>query len=194
MRDEIPGWYEPPFAGAQLLVRITADFRTDQFVDDDAGVVTLEPAVSGDGAFAGAVGAGVHHNDAVAGAQKEFRLANGPHTVVGLAVKEQDPKAVGILGADFPAAEERAIWCADVEVFAGGPGGGEGRVGFADQIRGEFAANGVDQGGAGQPPHHGGEDRREEEENERNADQAAHRLSDKVEYESGTAVVQADLR
>ncbi len=43
-------------------------------VDDGAGVGVFEPAVGCDFAFACAVGAGVHHDDAVAGAKQEFGL------------------------------------------------------------------------------------------------------------------------
>lgn len=44
-------------------------FGGDERVDDGGSVGAFEPAVSGDGAFALAVGAGVHHGDAVSGAQ-----------------------------------------------------------------------------------------------------------------------------
>ena len=54
--------------------------------------------------------AGVHHDDAVAGAEKEFRLADYADAVVGDAVKQQNPDPVGIFRADFPAAEKSAIW------------------------------------------------------------------------------------
>ena len=43
----------------------------EQSVDDGLGVVAFKPSVGGDLAFAGAVGAGVHHDDVVTGAEEE---------------------------------------------------------------------------------------------------------------------------
>ncbi len=76
-----------------------------QRVEDGLGVVAFEPAVGGELAFAGAVGAGVHHDDAVAGAEEKFGLGDDADAVVGDAVEEEDPVAVGMIGADDPAAE-----------------------------------------------------------------------------------------
>jgi hypothetical protein len=45
------------------------------------------------------VGTGVHHNDAVAGAEEEFGLADDADAVVGDAVEEEYPVAVG---TNFP--------------------------------------------------------------------------------------------
>ena len=146
-----------------MLVRITADFGADQLVNDGFCVIAFEPAVGGDGSAAGAVGAGVHHDNAVAGAQEKFRLANGSHAVVGLAVEEKNPVAVGFFGQNFPAAEKHSIRCPDVEIQASGTGDGERGVGFADQIRGQFAADGTEERGAGHPADHCGEERREKQ-------------------------------
>ena len=81
----------------------------EKSVDDGAGVVALEPAVGGDGAIAGTMGAGVHHDDAVTGAKQKFGMADHADAVVGDAMEEKDPVAVGMIGPDDPAAEEDAI-------------------------------------------------------------------------------------
>jgi len=73
--------------------------------------------------------AGVHHDDAVAGAQQEFRLTDDSNAVVGDAVEDENPVAIGIFRADFPAAEKRSIGSLHVEVLASSAGGGEARVG-----------------------------------------------------------------
>src|SRR5713226_3807258 len=121
-------------------------------VDDGAGVIALEPAIGGDGAPACAVGASVHHDHAVTGAQQKFRLTNDTHAVVGNAVEEEDPVAIGVFRADFPAAEKRSIRRTYVKILASRPSDGEGNVGFADQIRREFAANGMEESRPGKPP------------------------------------------
>src|SRR5216683_4204901 len=126
-------------------------FRREQRIDDGAGVVAFEPAVSGDGAAAGSVGTSVHYDDAVACAQQKFRLADDADAVVGLAVEEEDPVPVWIFGADFPAVEQHSIRRADVEILAGRPTEGEGSIGFADEVGRKFAADGMQEGGAGEP-------------------------------------------
>ncbi len=146
-----------------MFVRITADFGADQFVDDGAGVVALEPAVGGDRADAGAVSAGVHHDDAVAGAQQEFRLTNDSDAVVRYTVEEEDPIPIGIFRTDFPTLEKRSVRCAHVEILAGCPRDGEGGVGFTDEIGRELAADGMEKCRAGEPSGHGRQERREEQ-------------------------------
>jgi hypothetical protein len=115
----------------------------EQSVDDGLGVVAFKPSVGGDLAFAGAVGAGVHHNGAVTGAKEKFGLADDPDAVVGNAVEKEHPIAVGMVGADNPASEEDAVGGADVEVFAVAAGMGEGGVGLTDKVGREFAAHGM---------------------------------------------------
>jgi hypothetical protein len=103
-------------------------------VNDGFGVVAFEPAVGADLAFACTVGAGVHHDHAVAGAEQEFGLADDADAVVGDAVEEEGPVAVGMVGTDDPAAERYAVGSANVEVFAVAAAVSEGGVGFADQV------------------------------------------------------------
>ncbi len=136
-------------------------FRRKQGVDDGAGVVAFEPTVGGDGAAAGAVGAGVHHDDTVAGAQQKFGLTDDSNAVVSDAVEDKNPVAVGILRPDFPAAEKRSIRSLDVEVLTGCAGGGEARVGFADEIRRELAADGMKERGSSDPSGYSSQERRE---------------------------------
>jgi hypothetical protein len=59
-------------------------------------------------------------------------LADHADAVVCHAVVQEDPVAVGMVGADNPAAEEDAVGSADLEVFAVAAGVREGGVGFAD--------------------------------------------------------------
>jgi hypothetical protein len=59
-------------------------------------------------------------------------LADHADAVVCYAVVQQDPVAVGVVGADNPAAEEDAVGSADKEVFAVASGVREGCVSFAD--------------------------------------------------------------
>ena len=138
----------------------------NQGVDDGACIIALEPAVGGDGTAAGAMRAGVHHDDAVAGAQQEFRLTDDSNAVVGDAVEEEDPTAVGIFRADFPAAEKRSIRSFHVEVLASSAGGGEARGGFADEIGCQLAADRMEERGGSKPSGHGRQDRREEQQNQ----------------------------
>ncbi len=124
-------------------------------------------------AFAGAVGAGVHHDDAVAGAKKEFGLADHADAVVGDAVEEEDPVAVGMVGADDPAVEEDAVGSADVEVFAVAAAVREGGVGFADKVGSEFAPDGMEEAWGYQPASDACQDRRQEEKDQQDTDEAA---------------------
>jgi hypothetical protein len=135
----------------------------DQRVDDGAGVVAFEPAVGGDGAAAGAVGAGIHHDEAVAGAEQELRVADDADAVVGDAVEEEDPIAVGILRADFPATENCSIGSTNVEILAGGTGDRQGNVGFVDEVGSQLAADGMKECGAGEPSGYRREQRRQEQ-------------------------------
>jgi hypothetical protein len=61
-------------------------------------------------------------------------LADHADAVVCYAVVQQDPVAVGVVGADNPAAEEDAVGNADKEVFAVASGVREGGVAFADYV------------------------------------------------------------
>jgi len=181
-------------AGPRPLHRYTGvHLGRNQRVDDGAGVVAFEPAVGGDGAAAGAMGAGVHHNDAVAGAQQEFRLTDDSDAIVGDAVEDENPAAIGILRPDFPATEKRSIGSLHVEVLAGCADGGEARVGFADEIGREFAANGVEEGRGGEPSGNSRQERREEQQNQSNANQAAAHGAF-IRYENGVARRSNEVR
>ena len=153
---------EFPFSRSELLAGVAADFGPDQFVDDGAGVDAFEPAVGGGGAAAGAVGAGVHHDDAIAGAQQEFGLTDDADAVVSDSVEEEYPAAVGIFRADFPTTERRSIRCLHVEIFTAAAGDCEGGVGFAEEVGRQLAADGVEERRAGEPAADSRQERREE--------------------------------
>jgi hypothetical protein len=97
------------------------------------------------------VGAGVHHDDAVTGAEEKFRLADYADAIIGDAVKKEDPTSVGMLRTDDPTSKENAVRGADIEVFAVAAGKGERGVGFADEVGGKFAANRMKEAGGDEP-------------------------------------------
>ena len=155
---------------AHLDIDVGRKLVPNESVDDSAGIVAFEPAVGGDGTFAGAVGAGVHHDDAIAGEEEDAGVSEDAHAIVGDAVEEDDP-VVGIRpAADFPAMKHHAIGGADVEVFAVCADLLEGGVGLLDKVRRKLAADGMDETGSDQPSGHGGEERREEEQDQSDAD------------------------
>src|SRR5713101_9409343 len=129
--------------------------RREQSIDDGAGVVAFEPAVGGNGAAAGTVGAGVHHDYAVAGPQQEFRLADYAHAVVRDSMEGEDPAPIGIFRAHFPAAEKGSVRGAHIEILARPAGDGEGGVGFANEVGSQLAANRMKEGRSGEPSSNG---------------------------------------
>jgi hypothetical protein len=116
------------------------------------------------------VGAGVHQDDAVAGAEEKFGLGYNAYAVVGYAVEEEYPAAVGVVGADDPASQKDAVGGADIEVFAVTAAVGEGGVGFADEVGGEFAADGMEEVGGDEPASNACQDGRQEEKDQEDAD------------------------
>ena len=62
---------------------------------------------------------------------------------------------------------------ADGEVFAVAAGDGERGVGFADEIRREFAADGMKVGRRDEPARDSCEERRQEQQDQRDADQSS---------------------
>jgi hypothetical protein len=87
--------------------------------------------------------AGVHHNDAVTSPEEKFGLTSYSDAVIGDAMEEKNPASVGMLRAHDPASKEDPVRSANVESFAVAAGIGERGVGFADEVWGEFAADGV---------------------------------------------------
>src|SRR5260370_10325008 len=146
--------------------------RKGQRVEDGGGGVALAQAIGWGGTAAGAVGSGVHHDDGVTGAQEEFRLTNDSDAVVGDAVEENDPTAVGVFRTDFPTSEKRSVLCANVEILARRSGEGEGGVGFANEVGSQHAANGMEERWGGEPSRHGRQERRGEEQNKSKAKEA----------------------
>src|SRR2546421_2539080 len=94
-------------------------------------------------------------------------MTSDSYAVVSDPVEEQDPVAIGIFRADLPTSEKRSILCGHVEILAACPGDGEGSVGFADEVRSQLAANGMEERRAGQPSGHSRQERREEEKKKR---------------------------
>src|SRR5437016_3983632 len=100
-------------------------------------------------------------------------MASDSYAVVSDPVEEQDPVAIGIFRADLPTSEKRSILCGHVEILAACPGDGEGSVGFADEVRSQLAANGMEERRAGQPSGHSRQERREEQQNQSDAKETA---------------------
>lgn len=123
-------------------------------------------------AFAGAVSASVHHDDAIAGADQELGLTDDADAVVGDAVKEEDPVAVGMVGADDPSVKQDAVGGADVEVFAVAAAVGEAGVGFADEVEGEFSADRMEKSGSDEPACDACQDGRQEEQDQQDTNEA----------------------
>lgn len=134
----------------------------NESVDDGAGVVAFEVAVGGDGALARSVSAGVHHENAVSGAQQNARVLDHSNPIIGYTVKDEHPGAVRILGDDFPATEQSSIGRADVKIRASRTDGRKGDVGFANEAGSELPADGVEESRAGKPAANGREQRREQ--------------------------------
>jgi len=109
--------------------------------------------------------------------------------VVGDAVEDENPVAIGIFREDFPAAEKRSIGSLHVEVLASSAGGGEARGGFADEIGCQLAANGVEERGSSDPSGYSSQERREEQQNQSDANQAAAHGAF-IRYEKGVVGVR----
>jgi hypothetical protein len=106
-----------------------------QGVDDLARVIVLFPAVRGHRATALAVGAGIHHDYTVTVGEQKFRVTQVAGAIVGNAVIEQEPIAVGIFRSDFPAAQNRAVSRGHFQVFFGGSSSLEHLGGLLATIR-----------------------------------------------------------
>jgi hypothetical protein len=94
--------------------------------------------------------------------------------IIGNAVKKQNPRGAGICGAHLPATEKRAVRSAHVEIFAMRADLRERSVRAADEVRCEFPADGMQEGGAKKPPTDGRERWGEEQDNQGNAERASH--------------------
>src|SRR6266478_7283649 len=103
-------------------------------------------------------------------------MTNDSYAIVSDPVEEQDPVAVGVFRADLPTSEKHSILCANLEIFAACPGSSEGGIGFADEVRSQLAANGVEERRAGEPSGHSRQERWEEQQNQSDAyETAAHK-------------------
>jgi len=100
-------------------------------------------------------------------------LGYDAEAVVGDSVEEEDPVAVGMIGADDPAVKQDAVGSADVEVFAVAAAVGEAGVGFADEVWSELAADGMEEAGGDQPACDACQDGGQEEQDQQDTDEAA---------------------
>ncbi len=152
---------------------ITALLGGNQSVDDGARIVAFEPAVRGDGALARAVGADVHHNDAVAGEEKDAGVFENAHAVIRNAVENQCPIAVGVRGTDFPSSKQDAVRCANVKILAMSVDLTERGISFEDEIGSELPADGMEKRGSEEPSAHSRQCWREEEQDQQDANEPA---------------------
>jgi len=148
-------------------------FRGDERVEDGARVVAFEPAVGGHGASTFAVGAGVHQYDIVTGTEEEQRVFEDADAIVGDAVKNKNPRAVGLRSAHLPAAKKNAIGSGHGEGFAKRADLCEGGVGLLDEVGGERASNGMKEGWSDKPADDAGDEYGSEEKREGDAEESA---------------------
>jgi len=78
-------------------------------------------------------------------------------------MEKEYPVPVGIFRAEFSAAEERSVRCPNVEILASCPSHGEGRVGFANEVWSQLAAEGMEERRGREPSGHSRQERREEQ-------------------------------
>jgi hypothetical protein len=90
-----------------------------------------------------ALRASVHHDHAEAGGEQQLGVAEDSHTIVGDAVKDQNPIAAGFRRTYLPAAKAHVIGCAHLEVFPICADLRESRVGLPDEVRRKLPAHGV---------------------------------------------------
>ena len=144
-------------------------FRDHERVENGCSVVVLQATIGGHRSFAFALGASVHQRDAVAGAKKNKCVFEYAHAIVRDAMEEQHPGTIGRDSAHFPAAQENAIGCAYVKRLAVNADLREGSVGLLDEIGGEWAAHGVQEGRRDEPADDHGDQRRSEKKDEEDA-------------------------
>lgn len=84
-----------------------------QEVEPLVDVIALEQAVSGERAVAGAVGAGVWHEDVVAVSEQELGIAGHADAVVAETVEEDDGISIGLARMDEPGAEGDGVGSGD---------------------------------------------------------------------------------
>jgi len=117
------------------------------------------------------VGADVHHNDAVAGEEKDAGVFENAHAVIRNAMENQYPIAVGVRGTDFPSSKQDAVRCANVEIFAMSVDLTERGISFEDEIGSELPADGMEKRGPEKPSAHGRQCWREEEQDQQDANE-----------------------
>jgi len=76
---------------------------------DQARIVSFHPAVSRHRAIALALGARVHHDNAVAACEHESRVARLAAAIVPDAMQDNHPVAIRLFRAHFPSAKFRAV-------------------------------------------------------------------------------------
>ena len=139
---------------------------SNQRVNDRARIVALQPSVCRDCALTFSVGARIHQNDAIARAKNNQALLEHTHTIVGDAVEEEHPGAVGMCGANLPATQQNAIRSANVERFTQRSNLCEGSIGLLDEIGRERAADGMQKRRSDEPANHHSNDGRGEKQND----------------------------
>lgn len=85
------------------------------------------------------MGTGVHHHNAVTRLEKELGVREHYKTVVGPAMEKENPIAIGLGRANFPAAEDDAVRRTNDEVFPLAASVEKYLIGVSDLIRTERA-------------------------------------------------------
>ncbi len=119
------------------------------------------------------MGAGVHHDDAVAGKEQDARVFENAHAIIRHAVKDQYPIAVGVRGTHFPSSKEDVVRCANIVFFVTRANLRESGIGLPDEVGCELPADRMEKRGPEKPSAHGSQCGREEEQDQKDANEPA---------------------
>lgn len=103
------------------------------------------------------MGANIHHHNAVARAEKKLGVANDAGAIVRDTVEEEDPVAVRLRCANFPAAKDDTVGSTHLEILAMGGDARKGSVGEPDLGRSEGLPNRVKNAASKEPARTGSE-------------------------------------
>jgi hypothetical protein len=104
------------------------------------------------------------------------------HTIVGHAVKEQDPVAAGLRRPHFPPAKNAAIGGSHIELFAMRMVLGKRDIRLLYKVRRQTAPHGMQEPWRNQPPCCRCDERRKNKQLQKEADRAAHSLEDTSKF------------
>jgi hypothetical protein len=104
------------------------------------------------------------------------------HTIVGHAVKEQDPVAAGLRRPHVPPAKNASIGSSHIELFAMRVVLGKGDIRLLYKVRRQRAPHGMQEPWRNDPPGYGRDERKKNKQLQKEADWAAHSLEDTSKF------------